>query len=118
MLYFATHYLDVDSALGEPTDQSSFEHARMRAPVASDGDPPSAFVAGERRIGAAEGISVGFGQRVADDSPNVIFAQDGGVELVGHGVLRDGPSIRRECGYSVPPQDERDKNQPLMLRSR
>ena len=40
-----------------------------------------AFLAGERGKAAAERISVCLGQRVSDDSADVIFAEDGGVEL-------------------------------------
>ena len=38
----------------------------------------------QRGEGPAERISVGLAERVADDAANVIFAQDGGVEAVGH----------------------------------
>ena len=74
----------VNAAFVEAADQRRFEHARMGAAVAADRDPPGAFVAGERGVGPAERVSIVLGERVADDPADVIFAQDGGVESVGH----------------------------------
>ena len=42
------------------------------------------FAAGNRGIGPPEGVGIGLGERVADDSADVIFAEDGGVECVCH----------------------------------
>ena len=49
-----------------------------------DRDPARAFLAGEGTVGPAERISVRLGQRVSDDSANVIFAENGAIETVGH----------------------------------
>jgi len=48
------------------------------AAVARDSDGPRALAMRLGGKGPAERISVVFGQRVADDAANVIFAQDGG----------------------------------------
>ena len=75
---------DVDPAFGQAADQRGFEHPAngcgRRGRRRSRRAPSSCAKRGE---GAAERISVGFGQRVADDPADVIFAQDGGVELCG-----------------------------------
>ena len=76
---------DVHAAFREAADQFGFEHAGVGAAVAADGDGARAFAMGLGGEGPAERVSVGFGQRVADDPADVIFAQDIGVELVGHG---------------------------------
>ena len=75
----------------------------MGAAVAADGDRAGAFAARQGGEGAAERIGVGLGQRVADDSADVIFAKDGGVEIVGHeraqrSSRRVGSTSRRELG--------------------
>jgi len=75
---------DVEAAFGEAADQRVLEYMRMGAAVAADGDFACAFLGRERRIAAAEGISVRFVERVADDPADIVFAQDGGVESVGH----------------------------------
>ena len=78
---------DIDAAFGEAADQRRFEHAASGC--GRRGRPRCACAPSslrKRGIAAAERIGVGFGQRVADDPANVIFAQDGGVELVGHGA--------------------------------
>ncbi len=88
---------DVEPACREPAHQSGFEHPRVSPPVAPDRHPPRALAARLGRIGPAERIGVGFGQRVADDPANVIFAQDGGVEDVRH---RAAPVIASEAKQS------------------
>ena len=73
----------------------------MGAAVAPDGDPSRAFVMGQRGIAAAERISVGLGQRVADDPADVIFAQDGGVEGVVIASFETG--LRYAAGAALSP---------------
>src|SRR5438132_7367959 len=95
----------VYAAFGEAADQSGFEHARMRASVAPHGDPPRAFVAGNRGKGPAERISVRFVERVADDPANVIFAQNGGVE----GVITHGAALSLRAQRSNPGKEVHTK---------
>ena len=76
--------IDVDPAFGEAADQLGFEHrangcARRGRRRCVRAPSPCAL----RGIGPAERVGVGLGQRVADDPADVIFAQDGGVEVCG-----------------------------------
>ncbi len=91
----------VDPALGQPAHERCLKHARMGAAVPSDGNPPGTLAAGNRGIGPAEGVGIRLGERVADDSADVIFAEDGGVESVGHG-LANTPNADFVQGYRHP----------------
>ena len=65
-----------------PRTSAASSMPRVGAAVAPDRDRAWRLRrAAKRAIGPAERISIGLGERVADDSANVIFAQDGGVEL-------------------------------------
>ena len=72
---------DAHAAFGKAADQRGFEHRRMGAPVTPHGDGPRAFAMRLGGKGPAKRISVGLGQRVADDPADVIFAKDGGVRV-------------------------------------
>ena len=74
----------VGPAFGQAADQRRFEHSAVRAAVATHGYAPGPFVERKRRKGASERIGVRFGQCVADDAADVVFAEDGGVETMGH----------------------------------
>src|SRR6476620_4823172 len=87
----------------------------MGAPVAADRDALGAFLAGEGGIGPAEGVGVRFGQRVSDYTANVIFAQDGGVEAMGHG--RAHTRIRAAIQWEIRRPSARPR-QPTECRAR
>ncbi len=75
---------DVEPALHQPVDECAFQLGRVQAAVPSDGDPASAFVGGEASEASPERPGVFFRESLSDDSADVIFAQDGSVECVGH----------------------------------
>src|SRR3546814_20806472 len=56
----------------------------MGPAVAPDGDRARALVRSEAAEAAAERPGVFLGECFSDDSANVIFAKDGGIECVGH----------------------------------
>ncbi len=78
---------DVGAAVGKAADQRHLELAAMQPPIAADRDSPRAFIARHRSEGSAEAVGIVFAQRVTDDPANVIFAQDGGIEVMGHCTL-------------------------------
>ena len=56
----------------------------MGPPVAADGDAGRAFICCESRERPAKGVGVRFVKGFSDNSANVVFAQDGAIESVGH----------------------------------
>jgi len=76
---------DVDSRLGQPAHQLSLERYRRNAPVIADRDARAAVAPHPRSEPATDGIGVGLTKRLAADPADIIFAQGGRIEVMGHG---------------------------------
>src|SRR6185437_306735 len=73
---------DIAAAFRQTANERRFQLGRAQPSVKPDGDTPQALLDENAREGTADGVRVGCGERVADDAPYVVFAQDGGVEAV------------------------------------
>ena len=88
----------VAAARGEPFDQRVLEHRRADPAVVADRHQLAAGAPQQGAEAAPDRARVVGAERFADDPADVVFAQDGGMELVGHQGSRMVRAVRRAAG--------------------